>query len=169
MNEEQKKYFKLFLVMAGAFTVGIVIYFIIYRFNGLLKVIDLFSAILKPFFYGAVIAYLHVPICRKLEVRFDKLFKSKHKNISQGIAVISSILIGLLIVTAIVLLIIPVTRSTIDNPIVCILGRTLLLIISSKLSDISRIHFSIVSRITGSLFSSSLRTTIAFWILPGRE
>ena len=107
MKDENRNYLKLSLAIAGGISISVILYFIILRYSDVSDAINLVMAIIKPFVYGAVMAYLLAPVCKSLENTFDKLFKGKRKGLSQGLAVFCAILAGLVIITAIVLLIIP--------------------------------------------------------------
>ncbi len=115
MKDESKKYLKLSIALAGALSFCIVLYFIILRFSDVSNAFEAINAILEPFFYGAVIAYLLAPLCRRLEELFFKAFKTKKQGIVKGIATFCSLLIGLGIITLIFLLIIPSLTNSISG------------------------------------------------------
>ncbi len=73
------------------------------------------NAILEPFIYGAVIAYLLAPLCRRLEKLFFKAFGTKREGLVKGISVFFALIIGLGIITLIVLLIIPSLAKSISG------------------------------------------------------
>ncbi len=107
MKDENKKYFKMAVAITGALSACIILYFIILRFSDVSDAIGAIDSILKPFVYGAVMAYILAPLCRKLEKLLQKAFKTKKESLIQGAAVFVSILIGFAIIIAIVMLIIP--------------------------------------------------------------
>ena len=107
MKNENKKYVKLSLAIAAALGACVILFFIIQRFSEVSEGIEVVMEIINPFVYGAVIAYLLTPLCKKLENAFGKRLNGKRKNLSEALAVFCSLLIGLAIITAIVLLIIP--------------------------------------------------------------
>ena len=67
MNEEKRKYLRLATAIAGALSICIILYFIILRIDSVSKAVGVINEILEPFFYGAVMAYLLTPLCRRRE------------------------------------------------------------------------------------------------------
>ena len=59
----RKRYFYLMFAGFGAISLSLVLFFIIYRLQGIGEALESLSAILAPFLYGGVIAYLLRPIC----------------------------------------------------------------------------------------------------------
>jgi predicted PurR-regulated permease PerM len=90
----------------GAISLSILFFFILYRYRGFGDAISNLIYILMPFVYGAVIAYLLKPVCNCLD-RFFSYLLPKHHRITNMLAVIATILFGLLTVYAILILIIP--------------------------------------------------------------
>ena len=115
MNEEKRKYLRLATAIAGALSICIILYFIILRIDSVSKAVGVINEILEPFFYGAVMAYLLTPLCRRLEKLFIKAFKGRKENLAKALAVFCSLLIGIVVITAIVLLIIPALAKSISG------------------------------------------------------
>ena len=93
MNEnENKRYVKLGITGAAVLGAGIFCAFLLFKIQDILiwgqKVLN----ILKPFLYGAVIAYLLTPLCNKLEGRLHKLFAKKSERTKKFLSFVSVII-----------------------------------------------------------------------------
>lgn len=106
-NKENEQYVKLGVTLAVVVIVGLVSYFFMVgmRKNG--GVIGKILGILKPFVYGAVIAYIVTPLCRKLERVFSGWFKGKRDALASSLAIGISVVTEIIIILAVLLLIIP--------------------------------------------------------------
>ena len=106
-NKENEQYVKLGVTLAAVVIVGLVSYFFMVgmRKNG--GVIGKILGILKPFVYGAVIAYIVTPLCRKLERVFSGWFKGKRDALASSLAIGISVVTEIIIILAVLLLIIP--------------------------------------------------------------
>ena len=106
-NKENERYVKLGVTLAIVVVVGLASYFFMVgmRKNG--GVIGKIFGILKPFVYGAVIAYIVTPLCRKLEGIFSGWFKGKQDKLASSLAIGISIITEIIIIMAVLLLIIP--------------------------------------------------------------
>ena len=106
-DPENMKYVKLGLTGAAALTGAIIFFFIIFRIQNISAAIGNILGILSPFVYGAVLAYLITPICRKLEGWLGKLAGGKHPKLVLGVSVGISFLCTMAMITAMLFLIIP--------------------------------------------------------------
>ena len=106
-NKENERYVKLGVTLAIVVVVGLASYFFMVgmRKNG--GVIGKIFGLLKPFVYGAVIAYIVTPLCRKLEGIFSGWFKGKQDKLASSLAIGISIITEIIIIMAVLLLIIP--------------------------------------------------------------
>ena len=59
----KRRYLYLMLSIFGAISLSIVVFFAVYRFQGLGDWVHSLTQILAPFIYGGVVAYLLRPIC----------------------------------------------------------------------------------------------------------
>lgn len=66
-NEDWTKYLHIAMVVFGTFVMCILVFFFIFRFNGVAKGFSLVFSALMPFLYGAVFAYLLRSPCDFLE------------------------------------------------------------------------------------------------------
>lgn len=116
MEEKKKRhYIYLMLSLFGAAALSIIFFFIIYRYEGFGDGINKIIGILNPMIYGAAIAYLLKPLCNFYNRKLDILFKGKHKGLANGIAVMGSIITGLLIVYLMLIIIIPQVINSITS------------------------------------------------------
>ena len=102
-----KPYLYGMLAGFGAISLSIVFFFFIYRFKGFGDAVATLTAILMPFIYGGVIAYLLKPVCNTAENFLRRLFPEKMHGLANGLAVAATILFGLLLVYALLMMIIP--------------------------------------------------------------
>ena len=102
-----KPYLYGMLAGFGAISLSIVFFFFIYRFKGFGDAVATLTAILMPFIYGGVIAYLLKPVCNTVENFLRRLFPEKMHGFANGLAVAATILFGLLLVYALLMMIIP--------------------------------------------------------------
>ena len=102
-----KPYLYGMLAGFGAISLSIVFFFFIYRFKGFGDAVATLTSILMPFIYGGVIAYLLKPVCNTVENFLRRLFPEKLHGFANGLAVAVTILFGLLLVYALLMMIIP--------------------------------------------------------------
>lgn len=68
MNKEKfERYLYTGLMVSGVVVVGILCFFLFFQWNSVTKTIGMLTSVLKPFIYGAVIAYLLAPVCNYFE------------------------------------------------------------------------------------------------------
>ena len=91
----------------GAISLSVVFFFILYRLQGISSALDSVAGILSPFIYGGVIAYLLRPMCNWYEKIFTRWFPDKWHKLACTLAVALSLITGLLIVYALIIMIAP--------------------------------------------------------------
>ncbi|MDO5702964.1 MAG: AI-2E family transporter, partial [Lachnospiraceae bacterium] len=103
-NRENERHFRTwltgFLIAASA----ILFYFFILRYDKMTGALRVVTGILRPIVIGAILAYLVLPVAKKL----TKLLKGK-----RGLANVLAIVIAVLVVLAVILLIVPQLISSI--------------------------------------------------------
>ena len=108
---DKKPHIKLYLygMLAGfgAISLSILFFFLIYRFQGFGDAISKLTGILMPFIYGAVIAYLLKPVCNCVENFLRRLLPEKMGTAANMLAVTISLLFGILVVYALIMMIVP--------------------------------------------------------------
>ena len=102
-----KPYLYGMLAGFGAISLSILFFFLIYRFQGFGDAISKLTGILMPFIYGAVIAYLLKPVCNCVEDFLRRLLPEKMGTVANMLAVTISLLFGILVVYALIMMIVP--------------------------------------------------------------
>ena len=102
-----KPYLYGMLAGFGAISLSILFFFLIYRFQGFGDAISKLTGILMPFIYGAVIAYLLKPVCHCVEDFLRRLLPEKMGTVANMLAVTISLLFGILVVYALIMMIVP--------------------------------------------------------------
>ncbi len=102
-----KPYLYGMLAGFGAISLSILFFFLIYRFQGFGDAISKLTGILMPFIYGAVIAYLLKPVCNCVENFLRRLLPEKMGTVANMLAVTISLLFGILVVYALIMMIVP--------------------------------------------------------------
>ena len=110
---DRKRYLYAMLAIFGAISLSVLFFFLIFRLRGVWEVLGSFIRILKPFIYGGVIAYLLRPICNWYSAGMKGLFKGKHPKMAEALAVTLSMITGLLVVYALVIMMAPQLYSSI--------------------------------------------------------
>lgn len=105
-----KRYLKIGITGAAILTSGILCAFILFKMRIIIELLKGITGILKPFLYGAVIAYLLAPLCNKIEEKLFQTFPKanrKAKRFICFIAIVISLCVALAIVWMVIMLIIP--------------------------------------------------------------
>lgn len=109
----QNPYFKWGTTAFAVIVLSICFFFSIFKMDSFFSAIRHFLDLLKPFIYGAVVAYLMLPIYNTLVSRLrqalSRVIKSKHRvnTWSKVIASISSVLLLLALISALLSLVLP--------------------------------------------------------------
>ena len=111
----KRRYVYLMLSIFGGIGLSVVLFFVVYRFRGVGDALNKLGSILAPFAYGGVVAYLLRPMCNLYEGLFQKYLPKKLKKQSNGLAVGLSMISGLLIVYALIIMIAPQLFSSIQT------------------------------------------------------
>ena len=112
-DPDKKRYFYLMLAIFGAISLSIVVFFLLYRFQGIGDIFHELVDILAPFIYGSVVAYLLRPVCNHYERFFIKYLPVKMKKLAGGLAVALSLATGILVVYVLIIMIVPQLYSSI--------------------------------------------------------
>lgn len=105
-----KRYLKIGITGAAVLASGILCAFVLFKMKVILAVLKAVMGILKPFLYGAVIAYLLAPLCNKIEEKLFQIFPDagrKARRFICFIAIVISLCVALAIVWMVIMLIIP--------------------------------------------------------------
>lgn len=148
MNYNDKKhYIVLMLTFFGAAVLSIIVFFIIFRFEGFKEGVSGLVGILNPMIYGAAIAYLLKPMCNFYERKLIEKLSEKRKGTANVLAVIGSMATALIIVYLMLMIIVPQVVSSVSK---------LIIIIPEKLEQASTWIDEIVAE--DSVYSSYIKT-----------
>ena len=106
-DPDKKRYFYLMMSIFGAISLSILVFFLLYRFQGVGDVFHELKAILAPFIYGGVVAYLLRPMCNFFEDILVKTFPKKMEKTAKTLAIAMSLAAGILAVYAVIIMIAP--------------------------------------------------------------
>lgn len=106
-DPNKRKYLYLMLSGFGAISLSIVVFFLLYRFKGLGDWVHTLTDIMAPFIYGSVVAYLLRPACNFYESFLKKYLPVKLRKTANAIAVALSLVTGILVVYALIIMIAP--------------------------------------------------------------
>ena len=107
IDPKKRRYMHISLAVFTAISMSLVLFFILFRLQGIGDALNKLSDILAPFVYGGVVAYLLRPLCNTYESFFTDIFPKKVKKFSNGVAVILSLITGLLVVYTLIIMIAP--------------------------------------------------------------
>lgn len=113
VDPKKRRYMNISLAVFAAISMSLVLFFILFRLQGIGDALKTVSDILAPFVYGGVIAYLLRPLCNTYESFFTDVFPRKAKRFANSIAVILSIVTGILVVYTVIIMIVPQLYSSI--------------------------------------------------------
>ena len=107
-DQENKKYVKLGITATAVIAAGIVCFFILFRFQAVSAALGMVTAILTPFIYGAIIAYILTPICNRIEGLLAKLFPSKQKSgWLPTLSMVLALILALALIWVLIMFVIP--------------------------------------------------------------
>lgn len=104
---QQKTYLYAMLAGFGAISLSVVLFFFIYRLQGIGEALDRIANILMPFIYGGVVAYLLRPACNLYSNWLSKVLPRKIKKYADALAITLSMITGLLVIYALIIMIAP--------------------------------------------------------------
>ena len=106
-DPKKQRYFYAMMAGFGAISLSVLFFFFLFRLQGIGNVISQLSTILAPFIYGGIIAYLLRPMCNSLEAFFQLRLPKKIRRFANAFAVVSSLLVGILVVYALITMVVP--------------------------------------------------------------
>ena len=116
MNKPQKQHYVYGMLAGfGAISLSVVFFFILFRAQNIRGILDNITKILMPFVYGGVIAYLLCPTCNAYSDFFRRTLPEKGKRFSEPIAIVLSLLTGMLIVYLLIIMVVPQLVNSIVN------------------------------------------------------
>ena len=114
-NTQKSRVFYTMMAGFGAISLSVAFFFVLYHFPKILEKLDEIAQILAPFIYGGVVAYLLRPMCNWYEDILTDILPKKMRKAAGSIAVILSMISGLLVVYALIIMIAPQLYTSIMN------------------------------------------------------
>ena len=111
----KRRYFYLMLSIFFAISLSIMVFFAVYRFQGIGDILHTLSEILAPFIYGGVLAYLLRPVCNFYEKLFSDLLPKPMKKMAGVLSVGLSLVTGILVVYALIIMVAPQLYDSISS------------------------------------------------------
>ena len=108
-----KPYLYAMLAGFGAIALSIIFFFFIYRYEGFGDAVSTLTGILMPFIYGTAIAYLLKPVCNTIETFLRRFIPEKWNGLISALSIAATILFGLLVIYALLMMIIPQLVSSV--------------------------------------------------------
>jgi len=107
VDPKKRRYMYISLAVFTAISMSLVLFFILFRLQGIGDALKNLSDILAPFVYGGVVAYLLRPLCNTYESFFTDVFPKSVKRFANSVAVILSLVTGILVVYTLIIMIAP--------------------------------------------------------------
>ena len=114
-DPDKRRYLYLMLSLFGGISLSIVVFFVVYRFQGIGDILHRLGEILAPFIYGGIVAYLLRPMCNFLEQTLETTLPGKTKMAAGPLSVGLSLLTGIALVYALIIMIAPQLYDSIRN------------------------------------------------------
>ena len=113
-KRENEEYVKLGVTLVAAAAAVLLLFFMIYRFDVVRGILKAVWRLVRPFVNGALIAYLMVPMCNKLERAIKKRVPGARKW-AKGLSILISILVFIAVLWLLLYLVIPQIWISIQN------------------------------------------------------
>ena len=107
VNPKMKRYLYMMLAGFGAIGLSLLLFMLMDRAHTVGTALKKISDILAPFVYGGVVAYLLRPLCNHYERFFRNYLPKKMKKAANVLAVGFSLITGILVVYALIIMIAP--------------------------------------------------------------
>lgn len=111
----KRRYLYLMLAIFGGISLSILVFFAVFRFQGLGAAISSLGDLLAPFIYGSVVAYLLRPVCNCYERLFQNHFPKQLQKAASSFAVGLSLITGLLAVYVLIIMIVPNVYNSVHS------------------------------------------------------
>lgn len=102
-----KRYVYAMLAGFGSISLSLLLFFFLYRLQGVGEAFDQVIQILKPFIYGGVVAYLLRPVCNLYSGWLSRHLPQRARRAADPIAITLSMVTGLLVIYALIIMIAP--------------------------------------------------------------
>jgi len=115
----ENTYFKWGITIFASISASIILFFMIYRSKEVGQILSVFIAIVTPFIYGFVIAYLLTPsynfFLRKINLSLTPLIKNKRKliSISKSLSTAITLILSITIISGLTSMVLPQLATSI--------------------------------------------------------
>ena len=167
----------MYISLAGALGIilCIVFFFLMFRFDQVMRGLRNVQDILMPFIYGAVIAYLLTPTCNFVETHLNSWGEGKVKNqekfrrFSSGAGIIASLIFGICIIYLLLAMVLPQVFTSIRGIVEVLPGnvRQWSLWIEQLLAD-NEILSNYVEQFTSTAYKN-IETWLETKLLPNMQ
>jgi predicted PurR-regulated permease PerM len=113
-KRENGEYVKLGVTLGAVVAAGLLLFFMIYRFDVVRGILKAVWRLVRPFVNGALMAYLMVPMCNKLERGIKKRVPGARKW-AKGLSILISILVFIAVLWLLLYLVVPQIWISIQN------------------------------------------------------
>jgi len=107
VDPRKRRYMQLTMAVFLAIGMSLVLFFILFRLQGIGDALRKLMDILAPFVYGSVVAYLLRPLCNTYESFFTDVLPKKTKRFANAVAVVLSLTTGILVVYTLIIMVAP--------------------------------------------------------------
>ena len=107
LDPRKRRYLYFMLAGFGAISLSMLLFLLLDRMDTISGAVKSLTDILAPFVYGGIVAYLLRPLCNFYEHFFAKYLPGKLKKLANSLAVGLSLITGILIVYALIIMIAP--------------------------------------------------------------
>lgn len=114
-STQKSRYFYTMLAGFGAISLSVAFFFVLYQFPTIWQKIQDIMDILAPFVYGGVVAYLLRPMCNWYADIFGGILPKRIQKLADALAVVLSLISGVLIVYMLIIMIAPELVKSIQN------------------------------------------------------
>ncbi|MCC8065593.1 MAG: AI-2E family transporter [Clostridiales bacterium] len=122
-NKSDRSYLRLMLAIFGAAALSILLFFVIFRFNGIQEVLNTFRNVLMPFIIGAVIAYILKPSCNFIEDKLTAAFQKRKKaplKMIPGVSIVITLFLAATVICVLLIMVIPTLLESIYSVLILI-------------------------------------------------
>lgn len=107
MKNQKRLFFYGAMAAFGGLSLAILFFFLLFRLPELVSALRRLADILAPFLYGAVIAYLLRPLCRRLFIWLRRRFPKLRESAANALAVSTAIGVGILAIYLLAVVLVP--------------------------------------------------------------
>lgn len=106
-NPDNEKYIKTSLAIFAALAASLALFFVLFRIQGVKDTLGVLHAILMPFIYGAVFAYLLAPLCNFLKEKLLKILGASHEKAAEAFSILLAVVIAGVVIAFLLMLVLP--------------------------------------------------------------